>query len=703
MIEDGNAGQEGDQASRPAQEDPHTTHAHPSPRQASRKELEQEIARLKDVEERYRLAAKATSDAVWDWDLVTNTLSWNENLYILFGYSPSDDPHNINWWYEQLHPDDREDVITHIHKVIDNSGNYWQDEYRFRKKDGNYAMIIDRGYILFNEQGKAIRMVGAMQDVTERKNTRKIEKFLQEATETLYSSLDYTFTLTRTVQLCVPILADLAFIDLLNEDGSVRRVTYAQTGTTRDTIAKDPVHYPPAQALFEGKHVLISNAESEEVSKLIEQEQHTSLVPALKSRSLISVPIESKDEKIGALTLVVTEPGRTYAEKDLKIALDLAKRVAVAVENAQLYKAQVEARKELEHVTRALKASEELFRRMQEASVDGFVLLECVRNDNKEIVDFKWKYHNHAATELIPGLHEDLRDKKLLELYPFIKNKGIYSKLVEVIETGVAKEHELYYHYNGMDKWVRFVAVKINSGVGVSFSDITQAKSLDKQKDEFIGLASHELKTPLTSIWGYLQLLEQAEKVEMNKRYISKILTQVKRLQSLIADLLDVSKIQAGKLKLQRTDFSLNDLIDECIESTRLSNTGYEILREGERNGFFVSADRSRIEQVITNLISNAIKYSPGSNKVIVKLERKNNKAIVSITDFGIGITPQEQNKIFERFHQVNSNKKFQGLGLGLYISRDIVERHNGRIWLESEPGKGSTFHFSLPLISKST
>lgn len=224
-----------------------------------------------------------------------------------------------------------------------------------------------------------------------------------------------------------------------------------------------------------------------------------------------------------------------------------------------------------------------------------------------------------------------------------------------------------------------------------------------QKKDEFIGVASHELKTPLTSVKAYLQLLEKIEKEQPNLTYVQKAQENINKLQKLIYDLLDVSKIQAGQLQLDIKEFNISELIMECIQDIQLSTAKHTITKAGEVSNAIVAADRNRIEQVIVNLLSNAVKYSPAGKEIIVTSKRTDGEVSVSIKDFGVGISKADQEKIFERFYRAGSGLfGVSGFGLGLYICHEIIKRHGGKIWVESEgeEGKGSTFYFSLPVIS---
>lgn len=229
-----------------------------------------------------------------------------------------------------------------------------------------------------------------------------------------------------------------------------------------------------------------------------------------------------------------------------------------------------------------------------------------------------------------------------------------------------------------------------------------QVKMLNENKDEFIGLASHELKTPLTSIMGYLQILGNLTTDEHLKRFVDKSLAQTKKLSSLVADLLDVSKIEAGKLLFAKVKLNIRKLVDEAIELMQNVNNNHEIELITTVTDVEIYADPHRIEQVMINLLTNAIKYSsaPSTIKVFLISEKSNIK--IGVQDYGIGIPKENLNLVFERFYRVNdADTTKTGLGIGLYISREIVKRHNGEIWAESEPGKGSTFWVVLPCEEK--
>jgi signal transduction histidine kinase len=268
--------------------------------------------------------------------------------------------------------------------------------------------------------------------------------------------------------------------------------------------------------------------------------------------------------------------------------------------------------------------------------------------------------------------------KRLLHLVNAIKRVG---------QTG---NYDIPIRDNGKDE----ISVLVNT-----FNNLMKAVNESQQrKDEFIGIASHELKTPLTSIKGYLDLLNVMEDKEPNKQCVHKALESTHKLENLIRDLLDVSKIQSGQLQLNITRFNIDELVDETIVSIQMVAPTHTITREGPHQAQIIYADREKIEQVLINLLSNAVKYSAPESKVVVSSKKNGEEIIMKIRDYGIGIPEDELTDIFGRFYRTkNSSVHIAGLGLGLYICRDIILRHKGKIWAEKET-KGSSFYFALPV-----
>ena len=224
-----------------------------------------------------------------------------------------------------------------------------------------------------------------------------------------------------------------------------------------------------------------------------------------------------------------------------------------------------------------------------------------------------------------------------------------------------------------------------------------------RKRDEFISIASHELKTPLTSIKAYVQLLNRAIALEdPAKLYVDRTLVQVGKLDNLIVDLLDLSKIESGKLKFNKKLFSFEATLNSAIDMIRQTYPDYRIARTGEAD-VELYGDEMRIEQVIINYLTNAVKYSPERKEIDIEASvRKDGRLFVQVRDYGIGIRKDHQADVFSKFYRVEeSANRFQGLGIGLYICAEIIRRHQGEFGVESEPGQGAAFYFLVPLRSE--
>jgi signal transduction histidine kinase len=231
-----------------------------------------------------------------------------------------------------------------------------------------------------------------------------------------------------------------------------------------------------------------------------------------------------------------------------------------------------------------------------------------------------------------------------------------------------------------------------------------ETENLVYRRDEFFSIASHELKTPVTSLKAYTQLLlMDAEGLldTEHKTMLERMEIQINKLTSLINDLLDTSKIENGQLAFNKELFILNELVSQVVSEMQPGCPAQKIIFKNNQPAS-VYGDRERIRQVISNFISNAIKYASKSKKIIISVDKSDNKVTCSVQDFGKGINPEELDKIFGRFYRVSGPKlnTFPGLGLGLFICKEVIEQQGGKIGVMSKPGEGSTFYFELPASS---
>lgn len=345
--------------------------------------------------------------------------------------------------------------------------------------------------------------------------------------------------------------------------------------------------------------------------------------------------------------------------------------------------AQVYMRSEIDHFHLMLEALPQIAFTLNQDGVVNFV--------NKNWFDYS------SSDQVFPETHPD--DLNIQEEFLQCTSKG---KALE-LEVRIKSRDSGDYRYHLLRMSPVYQNEKVKNWVG-TFTDIDDQKKVEKEKDEFLSIASHELKTPLTSIKAYSQLLERKmikSKENTNVVFVTKALDQIEKLNTLLADLLDVSKIENGKLKINKEPSDLEQLINSTVETIlqTSNNRNVKIDRHFEIRKQLIHFDAIRIEQVLINFLTNAIKYSPENNQIIVTTSTTNSEVKVSVTDFGIGIPAIKQDAVFRKFYRVEeSSVQFQGMGIGLFICSEIIKEHKGTIGVLSKVNEGSTFYFTLPL-----
>lgn len=359
--------------------------------------------------------------------------------------------------------------------------------------------------------------------------------------------------------------------------------------------------------------------------------------------------------------------------------------------NQENLEKEVKGRREM-HVN--MKSQIDYFHQMLEALPQ--IAFTLTSDGHIDFVNGRW-YQYSASEQQFPETHSD--DFNIKEEIDKRICKGKTIELEVRIKDIISQEYR--YHLLRMSPIVEDDHLK--NWIG-TFTDIDGQKKIEKEKDEFLSIASHELKTPLTSIKAYVQLLDRKLKLDKDSpeaNYVSKVQSQIEKLNNLITDLLDVSKIENGKLKINSQPANLENVIHNAIDTilqTHDENT-VRIERHGQKPNILIPFDEVRIEQVLINFLTNAIKYSPKNNQIIVSTFVDDHEVKVSVTDFGIGIPDFKQDAVFRKFYRVEeSSLQFQGMGIGLYICSEIIKQHNGTIGLSSKLDDGSTFYFTLPL-----
>jgi PAS domain S-box-containing protein len=687
-----------------------------SPVRNARGEINGALGMFSDVGERqqleqarHQLAALVESAAI---PIIGKTsegiiTSWNSAAEHMYGYSAQE---AVGQPITLLFPPDRQDEYARIMDRLHRGERVDLYETMRRRKDGTLLPVSITISPMYESDGQISGASDISHDITERKRIEAREQFLTEVSRALSSSLDYQETLANISRLVIPQMADWFAVDVVDAERRFELVEIAH---------KDPEQVAWARALREqypvdpdastglpkvvrtGQSELYANMTDEMLVAGARNEEELALARQIGYSSVMLVPLIARGRNIGVVSFVSTESDKHYDERDLALAEEVGRRAGVALDNARLYREVQQSRDQLDIILQGV--------------ADGIVVYAS---------DSRMLYANEAAAHMngYTSVREFL-STPLLEMvsrYEFIDERGEPFLYAQVPHRRVfAGEREaqavIGYREAGTAQPVRWVLVtsrpvlEESGEVALVISilhDITERMIVERRKDEFISMTSHELKTPVTSLKGFTNILQRRlakQRDTQGLHYLSRMDAQLDKLTDLISELLDISRMQSGKLVLQYGPVDLDILIDEAVETVQASTMTHSLLVEG-RTGAQVMGDADRLEQVFINLLTNAIKYSPGAGNVRVRLFREGEPehVIVSVQDFGIGIDKEHHERIFERFYQVTDpeEKTYPGLGIGLYISSEIVARHQGHIWLESCKGDGSTFFVALPVLS---
>ena len=669
-------------------------------------DLPQTTDAFKQSETLFRTLIENSLDAIVLTDEEGNITYASPSIERILGYAPEE--FIAFHASEVIHPDDQQPATDLFMKLLSEQVSSVTIQYRVRHKNGSWRWVEGTWKNLLADP-HILCVVINIHDVTERKQVEERQHLLNEASNILVSSLDHQITLKEVAELIVPALADYCRIALLDASQQIKDISVNHIDPEKITLVralyeqyKDRASSTHGlQRLLEtGKVELISNVSSEVLETVRDNPELIAIVDALGLQSYMGVPLIARGKTIGAITFSSTQPHRHYTQEDLTFAEELARRIALVLDNARLYREAQEEIAERKQAEEQLRESEERYRLVVERTTDLITLLDGEAN----------VLYVSPSCETILGYRPDEMigkyafsfqhpDDLPLTLQEFAK---LFSGSNANVPSFRVKHKDGHWVIMaGTDSAIYDDQGKPTLIVSTSH-DITQQAELERRKDEFISMASHELKTPVTSLKGFTNLFQRrlAQRAdEKTLYYLNRMDAQLNKLTNLITDLLDVSKMQTGQLTYQEEPFDLNELVSETVENLQAATPTHQLFLETS-GAIQVVGDRDRIGQVLINLLTNAVKYSPLADKVIVRLATDPEKAIVSVQDFGIGIAEAHHDKIFERFYQVADpeEKTFPGLGIGLYLSCDIVRRHGGNMWVESSKGSGATFYFTIPL-----
>ena len=606
--------------------------------------------RIEENEERLRLATETTKLGTWEFLPLTGQLTWSDECKKIYEF-PLDKEVDYALFAEHIYHEDKIFALGAIEKAMDPNGTGEYDiEYRIlRYTDKNVRWIRAQGKVFFNTDKNPLRFIGTVLDITDAKAEEEIVRVNEERLRLAVES-----GRLGTYELDIPnssIIYSPRLAALFGLDPSKKRTHQ----DLKNALHPDDVH--------------------------IRDEAHET---AKKTGGLFyEARVVWPDESIHWIrlngTVVFDKNGkalRTYGT-----ALDITEE------------------KETERI---LKESEEKFRTLANsisqlawmAQPDGWIYwynqrwYEYTGSTLESMQGWGWQklHHPDHIDRILNFVKEAWQNNKPFELtFPLKRNDGVYRWFLT----------RVYPIINADGKVIQWIGTN---------TDIDDQKKTLEQKDEFISIASHELKTPVTSLKGFTQILKLKFEKEENPQAVdllSRMDKQVDKLTKLIVELLDATKIENGQLKFSKEDFDFNALVLETAEEMQRTTQKHTIKVELAPTKI-ICGDKDRIGQVIINLVSNAIKYSPNANEILITSSIENNSIKLCVRDFGIGIPEEKQANVFDRFFRVSGDKQdtFPGLGLGLFISSEIIKRHEGNLTVKSIPGEGATFCFTLPLTA---
>ena len=514
--------------------------------------------------------------------------------------------------------------------------------------------------------------------------------FLADASELLGSSLDYEATLTQLVRLTVPEMATWCSIDMIGPDGSIQRLAVAHEDPERVAWAESlGAEYPPDPDQPMGVPNVIRTMTAEFVPEITDEllveaaqgdERLLEIVRELGLRSAITVPLIARGRALGALSLIRDDTAPRYSELDLDLASELARRAASAVDNPILDR-EAERRGDS---SRALAHVD-----------DGVVLLD----QDGSVVSV-----NPAAERILSVDSADLVGETA------VGSIGGWSEIEDNARPSQGQTRGPVtlplVQSDGGERWVSVSGVDFGDGVVYALRDVTADQLLERTRSDFVATASHELRTPLSAVLGAVKTLRREDVAfdpEQREMLMNMIDSEAERLSGIVSQILLTGQLDAGRLPLEHERFDAVELTKSVVDSAELHlPTGIELRVQADETVPPVSGDPNQLRQVLSNLVDNAIKYSPHGGDVELRLNRNGQFARIEVADCGLGIPRDEQERIFEKFYRLDPalTRGVNGTGLGLYISKELVERMNGRISVDSEPGRGSTFVVEVPLAA---
>ncbi|WP_437279150.1 PAS domain-containing protein [Sorangium sp. So ce375] len=625
----------------------------------SREQLHATIAEAKQTEAALRLSEDSLARAQrlaklgnWDWHIPNNELFWSDECYPMLGLSRDAGTLTYERFLDCIHPEDREHVIRSVDLALQGTLAYCVD-YRIIRPSGEERFLHTEADVIRAEDDSPLRMIGTALDITEQ---RRADRALRLSEERLRVIAEHA--------------SDVIFRMRLGPEGGYEYINPAVLEHTG---------YPP-EAWYENPELFVTLIHPEDVGRYQAFVEHMAAAG-------------------GRLTFrIIDRSGRTrWVSTHITIQRDEHGDPIAGIGISRDVTTEKLADEEREQLLGQLAAERRWLHAVIERSPVGILLLD---RDGAQIARNR-RAQELAGTGSPPGLPDAwcLPDGQPLTDEDQPSAGALRGEITSSRELSLRRA-------DGSMLAVLVSAGPIVDGNGkplgavVVFDDITRLKELERLKEEWTSVVAHDLKQPVTTIIGYAAQLERKPQVASAvKTRAGHILASAKRLGRMVSDLTDISQIESRRLAIERAPIDLRALVEAVVERMGSETEGRAIGVESRSEIPVVRADAGRVEQVLSNLISNAVKYGDPETPIHVALERRDDEVQISIRNSGRGIPAEDVPLLFERFFRGKAKEeRVVGLGLGLYIAKGLVEAHDGRIWVESPEGGHTTFHFTLPV-----
>jgi len=724
-------------------------------------EAELDVAARQQNEQRLQMALAAGSMCAWEWDIATGEIQWSEELHEMFGLGAEAFSGSLEAYQQHIHPADRPRVEADIARMIRDRHSAYELEYRLVPPDGALRWVASRGRAVSDNDGNTVRMVGVCTDITERKRLELSKEFVAEASRILATTLKPEDTIRKLAQLVVPRLADWCIIQVVDEHGEIQPVELAHSDPEKVELAWQVARrwQVPSQdgsasaAIRAGESTLVAHIKPHMIAARAVDAEHLSLLESLELRSAITVPLKARGRKLGALTLLTAESQRTYDATDLRFAEEIGSWAALAIDTAQLNRETENARGIAERSREYLQilarvsddlassldpdaalqqlasrlvgnladycvtyASEEAtIRRLGLAHRDPSKLasVEALCESGPPTLEDKWG----AGAVIRTGeaiLIEDIPDRLLDDSGQNEKYRQAVRQLAPVSAIIVplrargrtlgaialvtdATSHRRYDHDDL--KLARELASR--AALLVDNARLyAQARAAVRARDDMIAVVSHDLRSPLQSISSASTLLEFESHGGSANRSLQAIKLATSQMDRLLQDLLDLSLIDAGQLTVTRELTDAATLVDEArtMFEPLAGDKSVRLECRIEPGLPQIRIDRNRMQQVLANLLGNALKFVPAGGLITLTAGVQGDQLRIAVSDTGPGISEDDLSKVFDRFWRADRRRE-RGVGLGLTVAQGIVQAHGGTIGVESDKGEGSTFYILLDAV----